>query len=270
MENHINKLTPRLLPLQGKVILLNTLILSKTSYLSNMFPLDPNTTSKIHKIIFKYLWNSSNTEPIARKTIFLKKKHGGLNLIEPESHNFAMRIKHLLKLKQKDNTPPWTGLATYWLSIDIHNFSKEYQFLMSNNRVKTINKRKPFYYQDIIDYIQNHNRHITTSKVETQNIYQKIILKGSKEHKITGEIQWKKLIPNIQFENIWKNTYNSYGQPFQKDLHYRLLHYSTKTNHYMHKCSKENNPNCDYCGLPEDNLHLFTKCSRIQQIWTQY
>ena len=101
MENHINKLTPRLLSLQGKVILLNTLILSKTSYLSNIFPLDPNITSKIHKIIFKYLWNSSNTGPIARKTILLKKKHGGLNLIEPESHNFAMRIKHLLKLKQK-------------------------------------------------------------------------------------------------------------------------------------------------------------------------
>ena len=38
----------------------------------------------------------------------------------------------------------------------------------------------------------------------------------------------------------------------------------------MHKCSKKNNPNCDYCGLPEDNLHLFTKCSRIQKIWTQY
>ena len=53
--NHINKLTPRLLPLQRKVILLNTLILSKTSYLSNIFPLDNNTTSKIHKIIFKYL-----------------------------------------------------------------------------------------------------------------------------------------------------------------------------------------------------------------------
>ena len=103
MESRIIKLTPRLLSLQGKVMLLNTLILSKTSYLSKIFLLGPNTTSKIHKIIFKYLWNSSNTEPIARKTIFLKKKQGGLNLTEPESHNFAMRIKHLLKLKQKDN-----------------------------------------------------------------------------------------------------------------------------------------------------------------------
>ena len=52
--------------------------------------------------------------------------------------------------------------------------------------------------------------------------------------------------------------------------HYRLLHYSTKTNMYMHKCSKENNPNCDYCGRTEDNLHLFTHCTRIKNIWKHY
>ena len=38
----------------------------------------------------------------------------------------------------------------------------------------------------------------------------------------------------------------------------------------MQKCSNDNNPYCDYCGLIEDNLHLFTKCSRIKKIWTHY
>ena len=38
----------------------------------------------------------------------------------------------------------------------------------------------------------------------------------------------------------------------------------------MHKCSNDNNPNCDHCGLKEDNLHSFTKCSRIQKIWAHY
>ena len=38
----------------------------------------------------------------------------------------------------------------------------------------------------------------------------------------------------------------------------------------MHKCSNGNNPKCDHCGLTEDNLHLLTKCSRIQKIWTHY
>ena len=38
----------------------------------------------------------------------------------------------------------------------------------------------------------------------------------------------------------------------------------------MPKCSKDNNPNCDYCGLTEDNLDLVIKCVRIQKIWTHH
>ena len=56
---------------------------------------------KINNKTFKYLWNNKATEPIARKTIDLKQKLGGLNLIEPEAHNYAMRIKHLLTLIKK-------------------------------------------------------------------------------------------------------------------------------------------------------------------------
>ena len=83
---------------------------------------------KYIKKIFQYIWNNKQ-EPIARKTIFLKKKLGGLNFIEPEAHNFAMRIKHLLTLKQKHKPPPWKNLAIYWLSIDIHNYFKRFSIL---------------------------------------------------------------------------------------------------------------------------------------------
>ena len=38
----------------------------------------------------------------------------------------------------------------------------------------------------------------------------------------------------------------------------------------MHKCSKDNNPNCNHFELTEDNLHLFTKCLRIQKIWAHH
>ena len=49
MENCINELSPRLLSLYGKVILLNALIFSKTTYLSNFFSLDGLATPKVHK-----------------------------------------------------------------------------------------------------------------------------------------------------------------------------------------------------------------------------
>ena len=144
MEKHINKLSTRILSLYGKTIIINTLISSKTSFLSNVFPIDTKTTQQIPKKIFQYIWKNKQ-EPISRKTLFLNKKLGGLNLLEPQAHNMTMRIKHILQLKQTQKIAPWKNLATYWLAIDIHNFSKDFRFLMDNNRTKTINGKNPCY-----------------------------------------------------------------------------------------------------------------------------
>ena len=194
-----------------------------------------------------------------------------MNLLEPQADNIAMRIKHILQIQQKTNTPTWENIATYWLTLDLNKISKRYQFLMSNNRIKTINRNKPFYYNNIIYYIKNENTKI--QKIQnptTKNIYEEIIEHGSKEHNVAGETLWKKRIPKLDFQKIWKNTYVSYAEPFCTDLHYKILHYSTKTNEYMHKCTHDIKPNCDYCNRTEDNIHLFTTCPRIDKIWANY
>ena len=142
---------------------------------------------------------------------------------------------------------------------------------MSNNRLKTINRNKPFYYKDIIYYIKHENTKI--QKIQnpiTKNIYKEILQHGSKQHNIAGETLWKKRIPKLDFQKIWKNTYVSYAEPFCTDLHYKILHYSTKTNEYMHKCTYHIKPNCDYCKQIEDKIHLFHKCPRISRIWANY
>ena len=95
MENHLNKLTPRKLSLLRKALILNMLILTKTTYLGNVFPLSERTLTQIHKHIFQYLWQNKKRQPIARKTVFLHKEKGGLKFREPEAHNLSMRLKHL-------------------------------------------------------------------------------------------------------------------------------------------------------------------------------
>ena len=49
MEDHINKLSPRTLLLAGKAIFIGTLIMFKSSYLNNVFPLDAKATIQFHK-----------------------------------------------------------------------------------------------------------------------------------------------------------------------------------------------------------------------------
>ena len=127
-------------------------------------------TDKANKINNK-IWSNQPAEPIATKTIHLKQKLGGLNLLEPKAHYYAMRIKHLMALNQKENPLPWKNLATYWPTADIHNYTKEFDFLMNNTRIKTINGKKPFYYKDIIDYIKNNNKNIIEIKSEIKTYY---------------------------------------------------------------------------------------------------
>ena len=98
--------------------------MAKTTFLSNVLPIPEQVIQKIHKHTFQYLWYNKKQEPIARKTLFLPKNKGGLNLKEIEAHNYAMRIKHLLTLKQKENKPAWIQIATYWLAKDIYNYNK--------------------------------------------------------------------------------------------------------------------------------------------------
>ena len=272
MENHIQKLMPRQLSLNGKSIIINTLILAKTTFLSNVFPIPEKIIQKIHTNIFQYLWQNKTPEPIARKTLFLPKDKGGLNIKEPEAHNLAMRIKHLITLKQTKNQQPWMHIAIYWLGKHIYNYNKEFHHIKGSNIIKT-NKMPPFYYRDLIHYIKTQNSNISNLQNKTKIIYKNILEKGSQNHNIYGEKKLKDEIKNLNFKNIWANTYFSYTQPYAKDLLYKFLHYAIKTNNFVFTISRDKTgltPTCDYCNIKEDNTHLFTTCTRVKKIWKYF
>ena len=92
-----------------------------------------------------------------------------------------------MPLKLNENLSSWKNLATYWLTTDIHNYTKD---LIRHNKTKTIKGKKTFYFKDIINYIKNYNKNIPNIKPETKIIYQNIIQHHAKQYKIAGEIQW--------------------------------------------------------------------------------
>ena len=272
MENHIQKLTIRQISLYGKSIIINTLILAKTTFLSNVFPIPKKIIQKIHTNIFQYLWQNKTPQPIARKALFLPKNKGGLNIKEPEAHNLAMRIKHLTSLKQTKNQTPWMHIANYWLGKDIYNYNKEFYHLKGNNIIKT-NKIAPFYYRDLIHYIKTQNSNIPNLQNKTKMIYKSILEKGSENHNILGEKKWKDEIKNLDFKKIWTNTYFFIYQPYAKGLLSKFLNYATKTNKFVFSISRDKTgltPTCDYCNIKEDNIHLFTTCTRVKKIWKYF
>lgn len=91
IETQIQQLSRRHLSLRGKAILLNSLILPKVTFLSNVFPINNEIQKQLEKQIFEHLWQFTKKEPIARATLFLPKKQGGIGLIHWKHHSLAMR-----------------------------------------------------------------------------------------------------------------------------------------------------------------------------------
>ena len=79
-------------------IIIKTILLCKLWYVCSVFPLPKNLIPEINKIIFKFLWNNKNPEPIAGETFFLPRGRGGLGILVPSIECQAWRIKYLLKL----------------------------------------------------------------------------------------------------------------------------------------------------------------------------
>ena len=99
------QLSRRHLSLRGKTILLNSLILLKVTFLSNVFSIPTTLQQKIESIIFKHIWQFHKTEPIARKTLLLPKHQGGIGLLYLQHHSLAMRLKDFRKQKKQTKKP---------------------------------------------------------------------------------------------------------------------------------------------------------------------
>lgn len=112
-----------------------------------------------------------------------------------------MRLKHLLKLKDNENQPPWAYIATYWLAKDNYNFGP--------NKSKQQFKKTPFCYLDLIYYIKIRNSIFPKLKNDTKTIYNNILQNTSKDHIFFGETNWKEKINNLEFTKIRKNRYYS-------------------------------------------------------------
>lgn len=159
-------------------------------------------------------------------------------------------------------------LATYWLAKDIYNYSKDFHYLKNNNRTKTTNKDAPFCHKDLVQYIKEQNPNLIKLKNLAKIIYKNILQPGSQNHIIYGET-----LPNWDFTKIWTNTYYSHSQPHTSDLLYQLRHHVTMTNSYKYKISRDKKnlpPKCDFWNMTGHNLHVLTKCNRIQNIWKHY
>lgn len=185
LDKQLQQLPRRHLSLRGKAILLNTMILSKITFLSNIFPIPTHTLIQIETKIFKNIWPFTTKEPIARKTLYLPKIQGGIGLLEPQKHGLAMRLKHFLLLKDEQNQESWALFLKYYLATTLYKLHKIFRYLISNNLLKTDYPKITFYVKDIITFIKKHPS-ILDAQRKSKILYQEIIKLEYKTYNIIG------------------------------------------------------------------------------------
>ena len=195
LEKQWQQLSRRHNSLRGKVILLNSLILPKLFFLSNIFPIPNTVQTQIETNIFKYIWQFSKSEPIARKTLYLPKEVGGTGLTQPTHHSLAMRLKHFIKLKEQDNQESWILLTRYNLATMLYRLHKGFRYMITNKYLKTKQPQITFYYNDTLTYIKKHNK-ILNFKNNSKIIHTKIIQNEYDKYLIIGQSIWNQYIQN--------------------------------------------------------------------------
>ena len=275
MENNFKIQNQRHLSLKGKTIIINTILLSKLWYVSSVFPIPKDLLSEMNKIIFKYLWNNKNPEPIARETHFLPKERGGLGILVPSIQIQALRTKFLLQLGNENNTNIWTYLGRYWVASKIYNFTPQWNFLKKNNYPKNYDPYVQMHYDDVIKLTKANIKEIKNIIITTKNIYNTIIGRLTENYLLVNEGRWNLINNNkvLNWKQIWQNTFKAYNIPYENNLYYKLLHRRLYVNQktYDNAKSKIISPMCDRCSkYNETIIHVFCNCRNRKKIWNTF
>ena len=275
MENNVKIQNQRHLSLKGKTIIINTILLSKLWYVCSVFPLPKDLLQEINKIIYTFLWNNKNPEPIARETLFLPRERGGLGILVPSIESQALRTKYLLQLGKENNTNIWTYLGRYWVASKIHNFTPEWNFLKRNTYPKNYDPYIPKFYDDIIKLTKTNIKEIKKKQTTTKNIYSTIVNSLTKNYLLACEARWNTINgQRLNWKQIWLNPYNAFNIPYENNLYYKILHRVLYTNQKTYDNAKQKNnisPICDICKKANETLiHVFYQCKNRKKIWNTF
>ena len=82
IRRRIQMITGRNLNLYQKVIIINSLILSKIWYTAHTYPLPMKYSILINQEIYKFIWNNKKVNRVKREVICKEKNQGGLGLLD--------------------------------------------------------------------------------------------------------------------------------------------------------------------------------------------
>ena len=258
-EKVLNSWKNRRLSLLEKSIIINVIACSKLWYIGSVLHMSDNYINKFQKLVFKFLWNSG-VEPLARKTVFLDKKDGGLNIVNIKLKLKAIRLRHLQDIVNKRDAK-FIQFSIYWLGFSLRQFNNEFTSL----NIPHCDTLTPFYKQcirdlnlfrecDVIDRFGGLPVKVIYKKLLDKDNYVPIVVRRN---------------PNVDYKLVFKNVFNTFLDRFSRDVTYRLVHNILPVNNLMFNYNIYKSNVCSFCNrCPETFRHLFFDCVFVTPLLT--
>ena len=296
-----NLLQHRTMSMRGKVILLNTIILSKVWYLASVIPLPAAHLKTIEGIILDFLWGDTRYRPISPKTFYLPISKGGLGLLHPKHQSAALRLKYFFYITDPNRTELWILYARYWLSFRLKKYNnRDWDFLLKTRCAKyngtlpprddddidddgnvsyydSLGPKFPSYYRTILaDHLDHYyDDLLNTPYNSTKNIYKVLIQAAYRQYSVTAEHVWNRTLKfQIPWAKVWPHNFSSYAVGKCQDVLYKLMHNAHSTKVKRHR-TNNSDKYCKICKqnnkqIAEDTLHIFARCPVARAIWKAY
>ncbi|MCG8113315.1 MAG: reverse transcriptase family protein, partial [Candidatus Thiodiazotropha taylori] len=121
---------------KGKVLIINTFLLSQIGFLAETVTTPQNIVKEIDKLLWSFLWDDK--QPLVnRNTMFLDKSQGGVNM--PNIHNLLMskQIKCIYKIVMSERAH-WNMIGKHWLQKLDFEFDESF-FICKCSNTKGLN-----------------------------------------------------------------------------------------------------------------------------------
>ena len=276
LKDHLDRLRYRPLSLRGKVVILNTMALSKIWFLSSVIHIPPWAIKTLESHIFKFLWDTSGPEPIKRTTLYLPISRGGLGLLHPLCQNQALLLKYFLHLVNPTDTTPWLYYGRYWIASRLPKHHHTWHFLTSNAIPKYNGTDPPILYQHLYTLLSTHIAPITALPSPTvKDLYQILHTANYRLYTINSQLDWDYIFTTpLPWARLWQNNYSSFNVGPPEDILFKILHNCLPTGHRLaHNMAGRGgyDSKCHTCSNADETiLHLFACCPIPNQIWASY
>ena len=281
VKEHANIMKQRALSFKGKVLILNTVILSKLWYLATVISMTPDHETQIKKIIFEYLWGSTYNL-ISNETAYQPKDRGGLAIKSPLLQQMALQLKFFKYITDSTDRSNWLTLPRYWLGYHLAALLPHWSFLRSNMVPKldtpmntialgfTKRQKRPKYYEALFAQLKMVD--VANASWLTHDFYVEFLLKRYEPPKAYIE-HWS--FHRYDHSQIWRFVYLTMSEGRHQDVHFRYLHIKLPTLYLMKKNNKaagKYHSNmvtaCMHCPMRTENqYHVMQGCTKAKPIW---